>query len=348
MHIPSVSHLHNSEIGSQPDNISSSQKPENDEANVWEMSLQAFTGIQCPFEKKMNPHVKAIYEDLKEWAEKYEIPLCEKNLFAQLMGGAHPYCSREKLTIFVSWVTMLFEYDDKVEKVLCKDPEGLKEFNIMNLHILRGESIANAEDDPLTRAMCNLRLQLDSISTPAWMARFIKDVEEHLHAIEWESTKQSIPTLDLYLKMRPFTAAVYAMFDLCELAEGVQISDSIFESEYFKELRLLCNNIIWIFNDIISFHKEAKGTGNNIIHIFMEKERLDFAESLIRTQQFCTTELVKLQNLLKNVPDNFSQQEKKYVEGLKFWIASNYHWSLGTLRYKTRQFSNVSHSWQKV
>jgi hypothetical protein len=315
-----------------------------EECDIWETTFKEFESLGCPFERRVNPHAEEAEKAVIYWAKDMGIPALESHRFAYLMAGAYPDCSSELLTLFTCWVTMLFEYDDRIEKVLCKDPARLEAFNNRNLMVLHGTCEASANDDALTRAIFNLRKRFEQFSTLEWRRRFVRDFEEYLHANEWESDKNGIPDMDTFLKMRPLTAGVYLMFDLGELA-GATVSEYFLESEYFKELRRLCNNGVWLPNDIVSYPKEAKGTGNNIIHIFMEKEHCSLPEAIQKTKQLCLQERAQIQSMLENMPIGYRNEEKKLVNGLLYWIRSNFDWSRETLRYKKPR---VPLTWQKA
>jgi hypothetical protein len=330
----------------------SKAETEIDDNEIWEMTFNEFKNLECPFPGENNPNIDIAEKANQEWAQKIGIPSCGKFLPATLMAGAYPHCSAEMLSIFTRLLAVIFIYDDKVEKVLHKDLLQLKELNRKFLRTLEsgmGEERRmedHDEDDLLVKAASDLNKQFRGISSPKWWDRFIQDVKEYCEANYWESTKKGIPEIQTYLEKRALTGAVYLFLDLCELAEGTQIKDEVFNSEYFKDVRLRCNNLIWMSNDIISFAKEAKGTGNNMIHIFMAKEQCSLPEAIGKTKSYYSAELAKLQSLLQNMPSEYGDHEKKCINGFLFWVKSVREWSLVTPRYQKPESPNLS--WQKV
>jgi hypothetical protein len=126
------------------------------------------------------------------------------------------------------------------------------------------------------------------------------------------------------------------------------VADAYLQSEYFKDLKHLCNNCICMLNDIISYVKEARGTGNNIIHVFLEKDGCSFIEAVQKTKNKYLEDLKKIQKMLENAP-TFPSYQKKYVKGLLLWIRSSYDWSLETQRYRYKKIKEeIPHPWKKA
>ena len=120
------------------------------------------------------------------------------------------------------------------------------------------------------------------------------------------------------------------MFDLCELAAGVEISDEVFNDRYIQALREECNKWIFLSNDIISYPKEAKGTGNNIIHIFMAKEGCSLGEAIAKTRDLCNVQMKKILDLIQTRPSSYTENENKYLDELVRWLKSSKEWSMRT------------------
>jgi len=316
-----------------------------DDDAIWEMTSNAFKSLECPFEEGINAYVEIADKASQEWCQKMGIPSCKKILPEILMGGAYRHCSPEMLTVFICLVDEIFLYDDNVEKNLHKNPNDLRAFNERLIGALQSGSLTPDEAEPVIKAAADLNKQFKNISSPQWYGRFMQDTKEYCESNYWESTKSGIPELEEYLKQRPLTGAVYLFFDLCELAEGVQIEDEIFKNNNrLKEIRLVCNNLVWSSNDIISFPKEAKGTGNNILHIYMAKEQCSLPEAIAKAKAYYSNELEKLYSLLKGPAG--TDQEERLIKGLTFWVKAHREWALETPRYKKPESHDLS--WQKV
>ena len=325
-------------------------EPESND-DIWETTFQVFKNLECPFPGETNPYAEIAEKRYQEWAQKMKIPSCEKYLPVKLMAGAYPHCSSEMLTIFTCLLDVIFIYDDKMERVLPKchrqpDELALKEFNRKFIQALESGVVDHHEDNHLIKAAADLNQQFTEISTPEWRLRFMQDVKEYCEANYWESTKLEIPEMQVYFEKRPLVSSVYLFLDLCELSEGIYIKDEIFNSKFFKDVRLACNHLIWMSNDIISFPKEAKRTGNNIIHVLMEKEKCTLEEAIEKTKSFYNAELAKLQFLLQNIPSEYGDDEKKLVNSLLFWHKSGAEWSINTARYQKPKPTDLS--WEKV
>ncbi len=333
-------------LGQQTVSEIQTSKDEIDDDAIWEMTRSVFEGLECPFPEGNNPHLDSAEQTNQLWAQEMGIPSCKKFLPALLMAGAYRYCSADMLAIFTHLLTLIFIYDDTVEKILHKDPSLLQEFNRRFIQALESGGVGQGENDPLIKAAAHVHKKLRSIASQEWWDRFMRDVKEYCEANYWESTKMGIPEMETYLEKRPLGGAVYIFFDLCELAEGVQIKDEVFNSKYFQDVRLACNNLIWLSNDIISFPKETKNTGNNIIHIFQKNTQCNLLEAIEKTKSYYNRELVKLQSLRENRPSEYGDHEEKYIHGLLSWVRSNGEWSLKTPRYQKPQSPHVT--WQKV
>ena len=329
--------------------LSNTETESNDD--IWKTTLQVFMSLECPFPGETNPYANIAEKRYQQWAQEMKIPSCEKYRPVKLMAGAYPHCSPEMLTTFTCLLIVIFNYDDQMERAIheCQrqpDELVLTEFNRKFIQALESGGVDHDEDDHLIKAAADVSKQFRSISTPEWRQRFMQDVKEYCEANYWESTKLEIPEMQIYFEKRPLVSSVYLFLDLCELSEGICIKDEMFNSQFFKDVRLACNHLIWMSNDIISFPKEAKGTGNNIIHVLMEKEKCSLNVAIEKTKSFYNDELAKLQSLLQTMPHEYGEDEKKLIHSLLFWHKSGAEWSIKTARYQKPQPMDLS--WNKV
>lgn len=322
----------------------------------WDLALSTFQKLHYPFERKINEHANEAQTQTDQWAKEFKIvpePYFEKlcaSLFAFLMAHVHPYCDLQKLCRFSQWVTMIFVYDDTNEKILSKDISKLKEFNAKNLAIIQGTNETKEDDNPLPHVIDNLIKNLKPWANENWLKRFIKDIEEHFDSMVWEAENaRKIPSLEDYLKMRPFTGGVYIMFDLIELAEGTSIPDRIFNHSFMREIKLVANQILFESNDIISFPKESPLDGNNIVYVLQNELKCSLDEAVVKAEELHNQEMKKFLDLINEMPDfgEHNQQVKKYIDGLCFWLRGHYDWAPTSDRYK-RPTTQVPPTWAKA
>ncbi len=310
-----------------------------DEESVWSLTRRIFQNeLACPFDCRNNMHAEGAQIELNKWVLKTKLVPIGRHFksfaaakFALLTAMCHPDCDFNTLLAAAKWISWLFVYDDRCEKI--KEIEQLEQFNGRNLAILKGEINPSEEDSSLSKALAELRDEALSFNGREWMQLFAQAVKEHFDSLKSEK----IADLDLkgYLSARPYTGAPFIVFILMIWAQEIALPIEILQSDYIHQLNLACGNIICWSNDIISYPKESLDEDNNILFILQEEKKMSLLEAIRFVVKMHNDEVVNFIELSRATP--FPEHRKmigKYIQGLCFWLKAHVEWSLITERYK--------------
>lgn len=312
---------------------------------IKQLVAETFPKLNCPFKSALNPSTESVQQKTISWVRRFQLIQGEKEFsrfcaskYAYLIGGAHPTCKEEVLSVISDWLGWLFIYDDRNEGMA---PQGLKEFNNALLSVLKGEVGAEDQSDPLIRGMGDLRRRIEEIKpSMQWLDRFIGHVGRHFSSVvcEAENRERSVEeeqTLKTYMAERLNTGGVDIMFDFIELARGIEISNSMCENKKFQEAKNVANLALCFENDIISSPKEAGGKGltHNAIFI-VQKERDCSLQKAFYSVADLYYEQVERFSTLKQGFEGRDEALMQYMGEVSTWLGSHHVWAKESVRYK--------------
>lgn len=304
---------------------------------------------KCP----LNKSVTSCQDKVNKWVEDLEMITLQEQLkyskarFSRLMGGAHPGCSEQALTKILSLVTFLFINDDINEAM---EPKALKPMNARNIAVFKG-SPSNESDLGLTRAFADVRDQLKMAVSPGWFQRLTTHFEDHFNSNVWEAENRHqnrVPTYEEYDVQRDDTGAVKVVLDLIELAEGIEFENTQYD-QLFSKINRCTNKIICLANDIFTAAKESNDRMNYLHNVVCVLETHDreikgcpnsFEKAVAKTvlihNQFVDDFIKYETELLKQYKGHPDESKvKAYLQALRDWMNSHYHWSVQTSRCQT-------------
>jgi len=303
--------------------------------------------VLCPFPAAINMYADHVQQATMTWADGFALvrsvrarERLNRLQYGTFMARAYPTAPAAALRLFADWNTWLFLLDDAFdEQALGRQPDQLAGLHTRLLAIMRGAA-PHAHEDTRYHALHDLTTRFHTHSTAAWMRRFVGCVEATFAASVWEAhnrVAQRVPCEREYLRMRPFTSAVFCFLALIEVAERMTLPTAIRRHPTVRRLSLMANNVISWFNDLISFPKEmARGDVHNLVSIVHHERGLGLDDAVQYVVDRHDAEVSAFQRDCATLPALGPQHElaQRYVTGLQVWIRANVDWSIATARYR--------------
>ncbi|MGC9041433.1 MAG: (+)-T-muurolol synthase [Roseiflexus sp.] len=299
-----------------------------------------------PFSGAISPHADMVDQATLAWAEMFGLltdSLRHKSRRLQyglLAARAYPRADREMLQIAADWIAWLFFMDDQCdESGIGRDLQRMIALHERFLAILDGAT-PEAHDCALTYALADLRRRLALCAPDNWLRRFSEHVRLYFTANRWETVNRqhgATPNVATYCAARLFSGAVYACFDLIELAEQIELPFYARHHIIVQQLEQAANNIICWCNDVLSYPKEMQhGDRHNLVLVIQGEHQCSLPEAIDRALDLHAREVATFVRKRTCVPyfdTAVNTALEKYVTGLQFWICANRDWSLTATRY---------------
>lgn len=307
-----------------------------------------YPALYCPFDSTLSPFGDEAQAHTVEWMNRFEL-FTDYESFNRMAGSgcgrlasrAYPDATLDDLTIVSDWNAWLMVIDDKCdEEGIGRDPHKLRHLHESCVRVLRGAP-ASRLDVPLTQALRDIRDRLYSRMPDSWMARFTRDVADYFEANQWEArnrARRAWPSPEAYIQMRPFTGALYTVFDLIEMTERSVVPIEIRESSTVRQLMVLTSDVVCWHNDIASIQKERQHEDmHNLGLILQRKEQLTLQKALVKVARMADSRVRRFIELEKNLKP-FETPEaddiaRRFVLGLRRWMRANLDWSLESGRF---------------
>jgi hypothetical protein len=257
---------------------------------------------------------------------------------------SYPYADLNGLNLaglFNQWLYFIDDqYDDHPE--FGRDVEAVGRLMRRSLDILAGGELP-AGDKPFDRFTARMRAELFAHSDQAWQARFLAHVEEYLlegslAAMKVWSSGQ-LPPLDEYCRLRLFDSALFAVFDVVELA-NVLLSAEVRHHPLLRTLRYHAARHVAFANDLFSYQKEVvqQGMPFNLLHVLQANESLTIEQAVDRAVRIvnCDMEafLAAERQLTTWGSIEVDTAVERYLDGLKAWMRGNIDFSLSSPRFR--------------
>jgi hypothetical protein len=294
-----------------------------------------------PFQDRLHPETGKAQRLSMEWARRYgqmgsvtltdaHFKVIEEYLIGHLMGRCHPDTTLEKLSFITDFATWLFMYDDIVEK--CTDKGLIQHRHERTLQIIERDGDADKpDDDGLMRGLSDIMGRVKAYCSPAWKARFSKDVRDYTVATLWEREnriRRRYPTVQDYKANRPFSSGTIVMFDFIEIVEGLDLPDEIFTRPDFQIVRNLGVDIVNFANDIASAPKEVDRDFHNLVFAYKNTLDIGFDQALGLASRDLKKALYRFQVLRTKYAGPCQEEVAQYFSGVRIWDDANFLWSI--------------------
>ncbi|GAA3268063.1 hypothetical protein GCM10020218_006830 [Dactylosporangium vinaceum] len=306
--------------------------------------------VLCPFTPRISPHADSVQRWSLHWATRHGLldrpgarATFARARFANLMCRAHPDAGEPELRLATAWLISIFVLDDLLERALVRDPEPARAAVTEVVRLLRDQQpepvFGTALGRPLAGALGEVWKRTEPRVSPQWRERFVGHVADYLAGTLWEAGNRAAdrpPLLDEYRRMRHHSAATDMFFDLIEPMHGFELPTGLLDDPDFATARRTAGTVIGIFNDLISWPKEAAiGDHHNIVFSFQREHRLHLAEAVsaaVAEHDACVLEFQVARDRL----ETRWWSDPTCATGigdLVHWIRGNVDWSMESGRY---------------
>ncbi|WP_224241254.1 terpene synthase family protein [Hyalangium gracile] len=300
----------------------------------------------CPFPPALSPHVEAVQPHLNQWMQERRyirtdaaLRRFEAGRFAWVTGRAHPDADFESVLIVATYMSWLFMVDDLCdEAALGREPERLRAQHQELIQAMRHPRPGQREENPLVAGLSEIWERMRRRAPPGWEERFIRSFEDYTQGCQWEAENRArhrIPPLAEYMEHRRRSSALYLFFDLIELVEQVSLPDQIHEQAH--TLKVLANDMVAWFNDIVSFEKELRaGDVHNLVILLQHEYRLSTQSAVDQAARLFNARMREYVDLQQRMPSHGAELDgavQRYLMGLRSWVRGNMDWSYETGRY---------------
>ncbi|MGI5237504.1 terpene synthase family protein [Dactylosporangium sp. CA-139066] len=306
--------------------------------------------VLCPFAPRISPHADAVQRWSLQWAIRHGLldrpgarQAFARAKFANLMARAHPDAGETELRLATAWLISIFVLDDLLERSLVRDPEPARAAVAEVVRLLRDQQpapvLVTALGRPLAGALGEVWRRTEPRVGPAWRERFVGHVADYLAGTLWEAGNRAAdrpPLLQEYRRMRHQSAATDMFFDLIEPMHGVELPVALLRDPDFATLRRTAGTVIGIFNDLISWPKEAAvGDHHNIVFALQREHRLSLEEAVAAAVDEHDTHVIAFQ-VARDRLETRHWDDRPAIIGitdLVHWVRGNLDWSLESGRY---------------
>ncbi|MFY0255871.1 hypothetical protein ACDQ55_18160 [Chitinophaga sp. 30R24] len=308
------------------------------------MTTIQYPAIRYPFPSGINQHVNEAQQHIADWVRTYGLLTTEKAWlrfekarFAWLAARAFPNAALHELCIIADFNTWLFILDDQCdEAVVGRQSDYLRSMMAGLMDILHNNrQVTMANGGPLPAALCSIWDRMRAISTPAWRLRFIRSMDDYFTSCIWEAENREkgiVPTIEDYVRMRPYTGALLADIEAIEIIEKVYLPEEIVAHALVQRLIQACNNIVCWSNDLFSCNKESRqGDVHNLVLVLQHAHQYTLQEAVNEAARMHNEEVTIFATLEKLLPfrgDETDAELLRYVAVLRSWITGNYDWSV--------------------
>lgn len=303
--------------------------------------------LYCPFTSAVNQYAEIVDLGTKAWVRRH-------GLFAQeadyqrfsavrlgwLAARTNPTATREHLQTVTDWCSWFFIRDDYCDECgIGRFPQALSALHARFLEVLRGAQ-PTVEDSALTHALHELWSRTQQAAPDPWKQRFVHNLERFFDAGVWEAQNRArdrIPTVAMYMKMRPYTGGLYAYFDLFDISEQICLPRDVREYAAVQRLTTMANNIVCWANDIMSLPKEIKqGDVHNLVLSMRQTQRLTLQEAVNRAAALHDAEVRAFIELELRLPARngiVDPELKRYTSVLRSFVRGSLDWLYTSGRY---------------
>ncbi|MEP7286008.1 MAG: hypothetical protein ABI947_09595 [Chloroflexota bacterium] len=302
----------------------------------------------CPFPSALSPYTEAVQENINGWMESYHLLKTELAVkrfkagkFAWTTGRAHPTASFEDILLVATWMSWLFMLDDLCdEEELGRHPERLQALHTDLIQHMNHPKMMTAEDSNIISSLIEIWGRMRTQATPQWVERFMQTFDDYARGCLWEANNRArniIPSAADYMEMRRLTSALYIFFDLIELADHIQLPAEVLDHDSVRQLKLLANDGVAWFNDIVSLEKELRTNDvHNLVIVLQHEHQLTLQQAIDNAAQIFNERIQLYCDLEAQVPSfgtEIDGELARYLAGLRYWVRGNIDWSYETGRY---------------
>lgn len=309
--------------------------------------------LTCPFDEEISAHADDVDRHVIAWANYFGLPPDETEAtrlaaarVGRLAARTAPRARSEALELLADWQMWLFLFDDQYcdESPTGADLHRLSRVVTAFMLVLDNVTVSRYRSGPFTAALGDLLDRLGSMATGPQVSRFITAVRGYFLAQFWEAGRRAADQpagLAEYMAMRRHSGAVPTCLALIDVTGGFELRGEEFWRADVREISDIAVNVTCWANDILSFPKEAERsiTVHSLPAVLAGERRLPMHDAIEAAATMHDREVARYVEAEEPVRDAAGPELLGYLDGLRSWMAGNYHWSLETGRYTIAPFA---------
>jgi Terpene synthase family 2, C-terminal metal binding len=303
--------------------------------------------LACPFRAQVSPHAAAVDRHVVDWARRFMLlpDQAEADRFRQARVGwlaarTSPDSDPALLELLADWQMWLFIFDDRYcdESETGTHPERLTRIIAPFLWVLESAGSRRASTSKLAAGLADIMQRLSLCATESQLFRFISAVRGYFLAQFWEAGHRADDkpaALAEYQVMRRHGGAVPTCTALIDVAGGFELPGAEFCRPDVRELTDIAVNVTCWANDILSYPKESARSlkVHSLPAVLAHERNLDTATALTAAAALHDAEVARYLKAEPVVRGRAGPELRRYLDGLRNWMAGNFYWSRETSRY---------------
>jgi hypothetical protein len=306
--------------------------------------------VQYPYLSSLNECVHEVEYNSSHWAKTFGLVtdargdlLLKNSKIGWLAARVYPETALKKVSFASLFNTWLMFFDDYCDETLYgKNTTLLKPVLNSLSHIMEPcvEDKANSEL-PLITAFEDLWHYVQINGQEQWETHFKQSLKDFFASVLWEAENREAGTcVDqiTYERMRPYTGAMYVVFDLIEIVTDSFLDHDIRNHPIVQEARMYAAKIVCWCNDIFSAKKEAlQNDVYNLVLLYQKEHCVTLDDATLEVLDLHNNMLrkfMKCEQAIMNFEEPVATQVLSYFTALCRWIRANFDWSIkDTFRY---------------
>lgn len=320
--------------------------------------LLSIAQIMVIGEAQRNPFGTQAEAMMREFLQKWDVlQLPNFDYYCTVSASQYPEASLKRLAAIGKFSCLCLYIDDVALSHPLDHADqtsaastvivGSKQAELASLGFLFRSGQLPSAPTNLQMAFYEVRQELLALSgkNTSYFSRFLEAAEQYLvkHSRPTAFVEKAADgTIDLqsYITWRDDDSGMYPHIDLIEFANNFSLPEIAVTHPTLQHLRLACNRVTGLTNDIFSSYKEivVEESRFNLINVIQESTGVGLKEAVEQAITIVNGYTVDFLNYEKQVPYWDAETDlaiKKYINGLKQQISASWYWQISTPRYRS-------------
>ncbi|UGU14852.1 hypothetical protein LS482_14250 [Sinomicrobium kalidii] len=304
-----------------------------------------------PYPSVISPHAKEAHEHNMQWLQQHNLlpdksvyDLYERQYYAYMAARMYPMAEKEVLFALADFCALLFIVDDDLDKQAERKVAGVDGTQALEAFISTGvtvmknrKKIAPEAGKEAFSALADCFIRLCAFSDKTWQDKIIQSFADTFTAAVWEMKnviKGYCPTLEEYMKYRPFFSGTNLAVDLSLVAAAINLPEAVMQHPAIQRLMVLSRNLVCWANDMFSLSKEMDQNNaddkHNLVYVMQKRHDVTFEEAILKASAFHdeqAREFIALSSDLPVFGKGLDSKVSRYIDALICFVKGNIDWS---------------------
>lgn len=291
------------------------------------MSSKTIRALACPFPVRSHPEHQRLSDATRNWLTVLpEGTHMEGHRYDQVHARMWPAAEWERLWLANRLLLHMWWIDDILDDPSRNDVDLIA---ASHCDVLAQNSPGRNDG---SRVLAELLQEASRFMPESWMQRARQLYLDYLNtSLAQRGHIGTVPTLEEYLRLRPFMGGMFYATALSELAHDCPLPRQLSANGWTHDLTLRVNRICCWANDLYAYAREAsRGDAFNLVAILRAHHGFTLRKAMETVTHLIESELAILS--LLSVPTTNSSMVR-YLQSLKDMVAAILSWSAHTSRY---------------